>query len=226
MLLRMLRLAPYDGSPPPPPVLEYGHSTDLSEPPPPPPLSVRLLYVVLSLPAAASPFLPFTHDIAPVDVWGGFLANPGSPDGEFLLLATPFFVSLPLVVWQLRRLGRPRAAERVVMYVIAVACAALTTYFLTRLLMEGNITAREAVEVMPGPAVLAAGATLALWLRRRGRYDDAATAALAAAYSANAVMLFIPMYSPDSPGWWVTLVAVMCLAVLAAVDMARLRGRR
>jgi hypothetical protein len=218
----MSRLSSPPDSQPAPPVLEYGNAADRAEPLPPP-FGVRLAFLVLALPAAASPFLPFTFNVAPVDVWSGFLGDPGTPDGELIVLATPFFVGVALAVWQLRRLIRPgtRAAERFLAYVIAIACAALTTYFVTRLVGERDISLREVIQVTPGPTVLVAGAVLTLWLRSRGRRDGAATTALATAYSANAAMLFCPMFSPDHSGWWVSLIGCVCLILLTLLTTAR-----
>src|SRR5689334_1339033 len=101
MLWSMLRLS----SPPPEPtpalpVLEYGNGGD-DLGPVPPPFSLRLTFLILVVPAAVSPVLRFTYDTAPLDVWRRFLDDPGTPDSELLVLATPFFVGLALAAWQL-----------------------------------------------------------------------------------------------------------------------------
>jgi hypothetical protein len=174
-----------------------------------------LTLFLLSLVAAATPFLPFTLDTSPLDVWTRFLSDPSTPDREIIQIATPFFVALPLAAWRLRRLVRPalRRGERLVMYAIGLAGASLTGVFVARGLADHDFKPIEFAQLLLAPAALGLGVlTVAALLRRRHR-DDAATVALTTGYASNGAMLLAALFSPDHPGWWVTLVAVIGIAI-------------
>jgi hypothetical protein len=196
-------------------VLEYGNPADPSELPPSP-FSVRVALLVVGLAAGASAFLPFTYNTAPVDVWIELLTRRTPWDRERLfLIATPFFVGLPLAAWRVKRLFRPALSrgQRIAMYAVGLCGAALTTGFFVSVLAAGDLTPREIAQVLVGPTTLVVGTgTVARLLWRRHR-DEAASVALTAGYACNGAMLVAAMYSPDHVGWWVTLAAVVGVAV-------------
>jgi hypothetical protein len=213
MLLVMSQAPPASDPQPALPVLDYGNPSELA--PLQAPFKVRLAFFLLTLTAAASPFLPFTFNTSPLDVWIEFFHHPSPRDDELLWIATPFFLGPPLAALHLYRLFRPllHQAIRIVAIATGFITAALTQVFVVRAFYEGNLSPTEIAQVMLAPAVLVGGGILFVGLMRSRRRDEAAVLALATGYACNAVMLLVVMYSPNYVGWWATLTAACAIAI-------------
>jgi hypothetical protein len=206
----MSHVAPRSDPLPALPVLEYGNPTDRLSPPPPP-IGIRIAFFGVSLLAAASPFLPFTFDTSPLDVWIEFFNRPTSWDWELLSIATPFFLGLPLAAWHSRRLFRRQfgRGERLVMWGLGISGAALTNFLIGRATITQDMTPRDVREMTPPLLALVGGVVAVTCLLRRRYRDDAALVVLGSGYACNAAILLISMYSPTHVGWWVTLIAMI-----------------
>jgi hypothetical protein len=213
MLGGMSQVTPASEPRPVLPVLEYGNPAELA--PVPAPFGVRLTFFLVSLAAAASPFLPFTYNTSPLDVWIEFFSNPSSRLGDELLwIATPFFVGPLLAMLHLYRLFRPLLTRRIriVVIVTGFVTAAVTQTFVVRGFVSGDLNHTETVQVMLAPAVFVIGGILFVGLMRARGCDEAAVVVLATGYACNAAMLLVVMYTPSHVGWWATLVGVCGIA--------------
>ncbi len=177
----------------------------------------NLIFVFATLPAAVAPFVAFTGKYAPVDLITG-----GPWDPFLLLLAAPFFLGVPLVLWQLRLcLDRASAPwERRLVYALATT-SALTSMFCFALLQW--LWPLVGLLVFLFQTVCAA---LLRWLLRKAPAAEIPSAALALAYLAH-VALPVALFGTDTQlqiGWWLTLVAA--LAVIAQLTLLVRRCRR
>lgn len=173
------------------------------------PLPLRGVFFCVALVAAVTPFLPFAVGTSPLDVvrvW------ERSWDFNLMLVGLPFFAGVFGAVWRLRLfVGHPWRAERALLYGVALVLGAANVVLLFRGIDGGDFKVEELLQILVGPGVALAWAVGAVWLRRRGRRDEAVTAALAGAYLGNAAMCLL-IFAPSSDiGWRVTAGVVLGL---------------
>jgi hypothetical protein len=205
-------------------VLEYGGPATAGEPADGVPR--RAAFLLVSLVAAASLFLPFTFSTSPWDVISGW---DGSRLGnDLLLIAWPFLLGLLSAAWDVRQLIRPGGGtrlERIAVFIPSVAAVLTTAFVWGRAVLTDSPTTRDLLQLAGGPVILACGIMLLGWLLRRGRPAHAAAVALHTGYATNAAVLLLVMASPDHPGWWATLIAVIGMAARGAAVARRALGR-
>jgi hypothetical protein len=185
--------------------------------------------LLLLLPAAVAPFVPFVYTDSPLSVvqevcrgvWAGHASNG---DLHLLLIAAPFFLGLPIVLWQFRRLVGARVTRfgRISVFALAGGSAMLTLWISILLLVEtvrrGSFRHDETLPGLLALAVLLIGVPLLWWLKRKAAAESLPPAALALAYLANAVLCLVA-FSRDGTeiGWKLTLAVSFVLAAQLAV---------
>jgi hypothetical protein len=207
-------------SPTPAPVLEYG-TPGTDEEPTGGPLT-RVASLLTSLIATTSVFLPFTFATSPWAVISEWDVSPRF-DSDLLLIALPFLLGPVAAAWHVRQLIRPGGlrVERAALYVLGAAACLTTLFVWGRALVTDAPTRLEALVLTVAPVMTVIGAVLVTRLRRRGWRNHAATVALHTGYATNATMLLILMASPDHPGWWATLVAVVGMGAQTILTLLR-----
>lgn len=160
------------------------------------PRGLRIIFLLLASPLAVAPFVSFTSGVSPlyaVQYTVERLAERQAASELILvLMALPFFVGLPVILWQIRLLfGRSTTgAERLAAWILAGLSAAISLAFFayyaySRLRDLGGWDWHDlAVSIVP--AVLLAGWVL-LWVicKRRAPAQVITTIALYTAYLAN-----------------------------------------
>jgi hypothetical protein len=186
-----------------------------------PPRWVRVISLLGALPGSVSPFLSFTSDTSAWTVMGVFfrdlIFHERSVDTEFVLIAAPFFLVLPISLRQFRLLigGPARRWENITAICLAGVSAVSTLWFLWlgfREVLSQSQNWGELSVCASGAGTLAAGSLLALWLwRKRNAADAAASVALHTAYLANSAMCLIGFCPSYDAGAWLALVASAAL---------------
>jgi hypothetical protein len=211
-------------------LLEYRGAEDAAAPSRLP----RAAFLIGSLPLVVVPFVNFTWSVSPADVVRGVLTSGASVDQDVLLglLAAPFFLGIPIFLWQARLLVSPAAAtsteQRVARWLAATSGGMTLGFFaygVFRMIRDGNPGPDFAITV-PGPLVIAAGTALLWWVRRAGLPARlAVTTALHTAYLANAVVCLVGFADDPRIGWWLTLVGTAVLTSELAVTCTVERRR-
>jgi hypothetical protein len=187
------------------------------------------LFLALSLPALVAPFVPFTHDVSPVNV---ITVAPGeiraSPDELMLwlllLVAIPFFLPILAAPLRVRLLvwGACTHHERAAAYAVAALALAAFAVVITALCREPGTFDAAAVLAVCGavtPVVIGAAAFVRV-IRREDGADAAVRVALISPYAATAVLCLVVFYQDHGPGWWLTLPAAAA-AIAEMLFLAR-----
>lgn len=207
------------------PLLSY------AEPATPPRRSAwSAVFFFASLPGIAAIFLDFTYSTSPLDVLSSFASS--ARDGKIFdewgltLVASPFTLAIPLALWHLRMLIVPGTtrAERVVAYVLAGLCAAMTLFMATAAYWDGPSGWSDRFRMSASIPVIAVGAMVMryAWKRSGAARHVPALLAMMIAHAANAIMLFFVFAGSDDPGYAVTAIAVALNAAIAVVLLRRL----
>jgi hypothetical protein len=169
------------------------------------------------LPAAVAPFVAFTYTYVPLAV-----TLEDGPSG-FALLAAPFLLGVPLVVWQVRRcFARPSAPwERKIVHALATVSALTSLLFICQL--AGDPTLHGRLVALPVP--IACGALL-WWLLRNASAEEIPTAALALAYLTQVALPLLVFSSEPAVGWWLTLVAAIVVIAQLTLIVRHTRAAR
>ena len=118
--------------------------------------------LLLAISGAAAPFLPFTYDYSPLDT-----VLPGGR--HFALLGAPFFLAIPIVIWQARRLIGARISrfESAAAYALSAGAMLSVLWFIVSFLMsQGLETLRQADSAVTiGVCLALAGANTLLLAR-------------------------------------------------------------
>jgi len=183
--------------------------------------------LVLSLPAAVVPFVPFCWSISPLKA----VQEVGSLHWNDLMipfLAITFFLGLPIVAAQAFRLlgiSLNRSWRWATWLGFSVASATTTAISLPLI----NSELREHVDgsligASVGLAALTLIATALVLARRWSRHPAAPTGlpaslVLAFPYTGNALICLVGFFDDRQIGWWLTVVALFGLALdlIAAV---------
>jgi len=189
------------------------------------PLVLRVVFFLVAVVGAATPFMPFAIGTSPWDV-----VQVWDRHWEFnlVLVGLPFFAAVVGVAWRVRRrLGAPWRAERVGWYGIALVLGAACGMLTGRGFDGDDFQWGELVQIAIGPGVTIAWAVAAVWLHRCGRRDDAVTAALVGAYLGNAIMCLAIFWPSQDMGWRVTAgVALGLIAETVTTLVWAARARR
>jgi hypothetical protein len=187
----------------------------------------RAIGLLLILPAAVTPFVPFIYEVSPLRAMNELFAAPFSwhwtLELALGLLAAPFFLGPPLVLWHLRLLvaSHSTRGERITLWSLSVLSVAASLLFIStgtwELLTTTGGADRQPVVCASGASIIAGG-TLMLFnpLARRLRLsrEGRATLALSTGYLANAAMLLIGFAGEAYElGAWLTVVA--CVGIVA-----------
>jgi hypothetical protein len=209
--------------PTPVPVLAYANPADQT--PRPTPLALRLCFLAASCCAAVALFTPFAWDTSPLGVLSSF--NPSLAELNLSLIAIPFFAGPVAALLNLRRLRltRLRPFERTVLYLVALPAIAATFVLACRSVIDEDISASEAFQILTGPALIGLAIGLVAWLTYRRRHAAAAVTALYAGFAGNAVTCLV-MFRDSHPeiGWILTLAAVIGMGtetVMMGVNVLR-----
>lgn len=192
-----------------------------------PSMGEKIFFVIASLPAAISFFLPFAWNTSPLDVlsdWNGW-----ENEGNLELVALPFAMGFAIVAWKARLLfpSSPRRWERRIAHAVAALVSFATFALIIRCAFEdiiGNL--EEWMQMLSAPTLLAAGVAGIVWLSLRRQPVPAATLALQTVYAANGVMCMLIFKSRDEPGWWLTFLAVIAIAAETVIAIVRARRSR
>jgi hypothetical protein len=200
---------------------------------------LRMVVLMLALPAAASGWLPFAEGVSPwmvvTEVWQHGLGKPGFVDMTMLLqMAVPFFVGVVLVGWSGRLAIRAPATvwERAGLWVVGWGSLAVTAVMISRILWQEG-AGPDAWQAMLGgvAAVFGLGVMGLLWWRLH-HLDAPTSVLLGTAYLANACVCLLGFRERAEIGWWVTVVAVggivgeMVIHILWAWGRVLRRGGR
>jgi hypothetical protein len=185
------------------------------------------VFLLALLPAAVSPFVKFAFYTSPLDTLFEYFATVRRGDWDepnFFLLGAPFFTALPLWLWHARRFlwpaGSSVTVERVAAYTLAVLSLAVTTWVVVAVWWEGDT---EGAVAYVAVAVMVSGmaACVRAWLKAGDRCA-APMIALMTAYASNGLMLLFAFSESDEVGYFLTIAAIVVMAVEAAW---LLRGR-
>jgi hypothetical protein len=181
-------------------------------------------------------FLPFAHDVSPLDVviavgteiFAGNLTGVDELGWKLTLIASPFCLAIPITVACVRRLwaGGPSRWEWVTAYVLALATGGMTLAIVGWGLFEGvpggssladNFGFFSPLVVLP----LGTG-----WVVRNWRHGLAhalnAVGAMQVAYIASAIFCLVTFRDDWDSGAYVTLVTVIIyLAHSALASLTR-----
>jgi cation transport ATPase len=192
---------------------------------------LRIVFVLLfSLVGTAALFLPFSSGVSPFDVVAGQLLKGDFFGKWFLLhLAIPFFLSIPILIWQARRLfvdhvtkgeiATAYALSTAPMLSTAVSLGIQTFYLVWEPSKSGNGYMITALVVS---WLLLIANVLLLMRNRRARLSREATAEvfLLGGYLPNAIFCLVAFY-PEGwfSGWGIGayLIAVVSIGYLAAI---------
>ncbi len=226
--------APPPNWPPAPiPVLNYDGPRESDKPT----RRGAILFLILMIPAAITPFVSFVWSTSPLDVLQVIfneIGRGGFPPREWqlMLLAAPFFAALPLIAWK-GRLVFARATSsglRTAMWIIAAcfACVppALIIYVVYLAIAEDDVD-KSMWYFGAGLAVFVLYACLAAFLAWRRRREHAITMAFYAGYLANAIIC-LGLFKNDwtlQAGYHLTglTVVVMVVDTIGAMVAARSR---
>ena len=189
---------------------------------------LRAISLLLVLPAAVTPFVPFVYGVSPLRAMNELFAAPFSwhwalERAGIGLIAAPFFLGPPLVLWYLRLLiaSHSSRGERIALWSFSILSLAASLLFIStgtwELLTTTGGADRQPVVCASGASIIAGG-TLMLFnpLARRLRLsrEGRATLALSTGYLANAAMLLIGFAGEAYElGAWLTVVA--CVGIVA-----------
>ena len=185
--------------------------------------SARIAALLLALPGLAAPFLSFVDNESPLDTM-----LPGWLWGRaFSLLGAPFFLAIPIALWQARTLfaGRPSHLEIVTIYVLSTSAMISVLAFTILRLTEGIMpTLLEALAmfVLCWTLIIANILLLARNVSRHIGHEASAEIFLLGSYLPNAVLCLIGFgwdrWSHLQAGAWVVLTA--CIAYFVAIALA------
>jgi hypothetical protein len=190
----------------------------------------RWLGVLLALPGVAAILLPFSGSVSPMQVVmeatgldsRGFAA-------DFIWLAIPFFVAMPILDWQVARARASRIGWTRVFVGHAVALAAVASVLVTTFQSRSESPAEVLPALLPAlVAVVVWGALVARSFGRRRPADETVGVSIHGAYLPNAILCLVAFRTGDMFGGWqvgayLTLVACAC-SIFLIVRVPRSRG--
>jgi len=196
---------------------------------------LRVVFVLLlSLLGTAALFLPFTFSTSPFDVASevasAFLKGKLTRESALLLLAAPFFLSIPILIWQVRKL----VTDRLTTGEIAAAYVLSTTAMLPIAVGLGVVTFSWVRELPGSRYEFGIGMALAvvLWLllianvllllrNRRARVSSEPTAEafLLGGYLPNAIycLLLFGQFGRRELQIGAYLITVVSIGYLSAI---------
>ena len=156
------------------------------------------LLLLLLLPAAVVPFVPFvrrTEGVSPWHVVTEFLQRIWHGEGDiFVFVGAPFFLGPLIVLWQvccLTSVPMPRLA-RTTSLVCAAASALMSTGMLIVDLVYFSPWLHEFLKVSLHASALVGSGMLVGWLKQHATAERTTVAALAAFYLVNASFCLPP----------------------------------
>jgi hypothetical protein len=187
---------------------------------------MRLILVIAAIPAAITPFMPFTLGTAPANVFYRLAKQPLTQwsfdmDLRIGLLAAPFVLGILILLLQLRLLvaGRITIPEKIIAMSLGFFCALMTLTFVGTALFDqagsfNSISAEDWAILFIGPVVISVG-WLATWrlARRHAKSEIIASGWLYTAYLANAGLCLAVFRDNRDPGWYITAVASLAMIV-------------
>ena len=178
------------------------------------------VFTALGLIGVATPFLPFTFDVSPLDAL--------REEFELVILGSPFFLA-PLASAASMRLvlsGRSSKQERVIAYFLSGISACATLYITIFFLFDETPSTFEAwLAVVSTWVAIALGIALVVTAGRRGSPEMATVIAIQAAYVANASFCLILFREDWQSGAIITLLTVLVYVtqVMGVVPRKELR---
>lgn len=177
--------------------------------------------LLLALPGLAVPFLPFTYDVSPLQT-----ILPGRWWGNVTLLGAPFFLAIPIAIWQARRLfaSRLTSFEIVAAYVLSAGAMISVLWFIGILLSDEGFNTFRKVE--PTVSIFACWllvvANVALLWRNRFKPiapEARAEVFLLGGYLPNAIFCLLAFgwgdWSRLQSGAWTAAIA--CVAYVVSI---------
>lgn len=187
----------------------------------------RVAALLLALPGMAALFLPFVASVSPLDTirdllrWGVIR--------EYALLGAPFFLAIPIAIWQARRLFASRFSclEIAGAYALSTAAVISVLWFVALALVQHGLeTFRhiEAISLIGACSILLVtnAALLGRCHTKQVTPETAAEVFLLSGYLPNAVFCLIGFgwerWSRLEIGAWIAAVA--CIAYVVTIAQA------
>jgi len=179
--------------------------------------SARICAIHITYAALAVPFLPFTWSVSPFDTITG-LAR-GTREGGFSFLGAPFFIAIPILCWQLRKLVSDRVSRSLTAACYVISALAMLSVSAFVVLVARAPSDVFAIDLAPAsvPALVGANVLLLVRNRRAISRDDATEAFLLGAYLPNAVFCLLAFPELRGIGAWLTLA--VCAGYIAVIGL-------
>jgi hypothetical protein len=208
------------------PILAYAQPS--ADSPSHPPVAIRVIALLISIPAIAIVFLEFAESTSPWNVVVSPLSEGYGSDWPLSLLGVPFFLAFPLAWLALRSLFSSRISltELVIAWAIIGISLAATIVFnimvLHDILLYGGGAPKP--PIFMSITILVAGALLLIFRRRHLTRAHAPLIALYIAYLANATLCILGFDSIQNLGWYLTIpvAAVMIFLLLSLFPWRRM----
>ena len=191
----------------------------------------RWLGVLLALPGVAAILLPFTEGVSPLRV----VMNAAGLDfryGDYIWLAVPFFVAMPILDWQIARARATRIGWKRVFVGHAVAVAAIASVLVTAFQLASESLSEAWPFLLPAlAAIVAWGALVARALRRKRPAHEIVGVSMNSAYLPNAILCLVVfgmsgagMFGGWQVGAYVTLIACVWSIIQIVLVMGTPKG--
>jgi hypothetical protein len=191
----------------------------------------RWFGVLLALPGAAAILLPFTVGESPLRV---VMQATGLDSrrftADYIWLAVPFFVAMPVLDWQVTRARATRIGRKRVFVGHAMAVAAIAAVLVTMFQWSSESLSEAWPFLLPVlAAVVVWCALVARAVRRKRPADEIVGVSMNSAYLPNAVLCLVVFSGAGGFGGWqvgayMTLVASACSIIQIVLVMKSRAG--
>jgi hypothetical protein len=190
---------------------------------------MRRTYLLLLIPSIAMLFLPYTSGVSPWAAVSG--SDLWDWKANYALLGVPFFLSVPILIAQTRRLFHRTFSkgERAAYLLLAYGALAAGTAWLGLVFYQGGFSGETVLLTLDWGIPCAAALWIMIRSARRLNPEEAATSSMQAAWLPNAIVCGMTFWVKGffTTGWEIGayLAAFTAICYLAEITLS-LHGRR